>query len=118
MRTALYRQFVMLVRPDMEPADDDEHAGLGEKLKPVVTDYVMEAIARELGHAYFEVPVIFLTVTCETERIDDLPFAEDCAPDGCAQCLAGRDWAKTFLMEHPGRHIIVGLATITAPAPL
>lgn len=118
MRT-LYRQFVWAVPADLEPTSDAAHAALPETVGPVITDLVRRSTTTEVGHPLSAITTIAMVVTCELERIDSLPYAPDCeAQSGCTECRLGRDWAKTYLMEYPGRHLVVGIATIEVPTPL
>lgn len=118
MRT-VYREFVMRVPERLEPRNDDEHAALGEAVGPIVTEAVRRRTAKDVGHPFSAITTIAIVVTCKLELIDSLPFAEDCKDKGgCADCLRGRDWAKTYLMEHPGLHLVIGTATIEVPTPL
>ncbi len=112
----LYRQFVMMVPEVAEPNDEVEHLLLPDIVAPFVEDAIRRATEAEAGGRPFALTEIALTVTCRLDLIDTLPYAADCADQGgCAQCLAGRDFAKTYLMENPGKHLVIGLATVQVP---
>lgn len=114
----IYRQFVMLVPAHLEPTTEAERAVLPDKVMPAVEQWVTALALAEsrLPRLRFSCEIV---VTDDLDRIDALPLAPNCAEqDGCTECRAGRDWAKTYLMENPGRHVIVGLATVTALPPL
>ncbi len=83
-----------------------------------LTDATMAAMVRELvrsNAALVEVTSAIWVVACSQhpEIIDTLPYSDACPVPGpkCPTCQAGRDQARAYMREHPGKHIAVGLVT-------
>lgn len=58
--------------------------------------------------------VAFWVIACseDPDRVDLVPSADECKDKpSCPTCLAGKDQARAYMAEHPGRHVAIGLIT-------
>ncbi len=81
-----------------------------------LTDTVIRTMRAHVPQAsVVELSTAIWVVACSEcpDTIDNLPFADDCPVPGpkCPTCQAGRDQARAYMREHPGKHIAIGLVT-------
>lgn len=106
------RQAVVAVPDEYEPPHDmnpSQYATFTTEL----TDFVATAASHDLG---LPVRIAAATwfVTCQPKQVDEIPYLDDCPNGrGCYTCEEGRRAAKAYLASHPGKHLVIGLVSLS-----
>lgn len=107
------RQAVVGVPEEFE-ADNSCTLDMPPGFVDYLTDVVGDGILAEVGHPEARVKLAYWVIACDktTHLIDAMPNLANCPPPGpCQSCQTGRDVAKAWVRDHPGRHVAIGLIT-------
>lgn len=111
--STISRQAVVAV-PERFEADHCRGA-ITADLALEMTNEILLTVMRDAKRTDIACSSAIWVVACNetVDQIDTLPYSDGCEIPGdkCPTCLAGRDQARAYVKEHPGKHVAIGLLT-------